>query len=170
MDSQANKDNYFDTGSLAKPPRFNKDNFHLWKTRMELFLSGSDPQIPHFMEHGPCIPTTLVVAVPATATTAAIPKRTIVKNVTQWTEDDKRLVNIDTKARSLLSMSMSDDVFHSVCHLKTSKEIWDTLRIQYEGTDSLLESRKINLVRSMRCSSAPRERLSIRCTRGSTAC
>ena len=56
-------------------------------------------------------------------------------------------MNIDTEARSLLSMSMSNDVFHSVCHLKTSKEIWDTLRIQYEGTDSLLESRKINLVR-----------------------
>ena len=114
---------------------------------MELFLSGSDPQIPYFMENEPYIPTTLVVVVPATTTTAAIPERTIVKNVTHWTEEDKRLVNIDTKARSLLSMKMSDDVFHFVCHLKTSKEIWDTLRIQYEGTDSLIESRKINLVR-----------------------
>ena len=27
MAIQGNKDNYFDTGSLAKPPRFNKDNF-----------------------------------------------------------------------------------------------------------------------------------------------
>ena len=99
------------------------------------------------MENGPHIPTTLVVGVPATATALAIPQRTIIKNVTQWTDEDKRLVNIDTKVRSLLSMSMSDDVFHSVCHLKTSKEIWDTLRVQYEGTDSLLESRKINLVR-----------------------
>ena len=89
---------------------------------MELFLSGSDPQIPHFMEHGPYIPTTLVGAVPDTATTAAIPERTIVKNVTRWTEDDKRLVNIDTKARSLLSMSMSDDVFHSICHLRHPKK------------------------------------------------
>ena len=97
---------------------------------MKLFLSGSDPQIPYFMENGPHIPTTLVVAVPATATTLAIPERTIIKIVTQWTDEDKRLVNIDTKARSLLSMCMSDDVFHSVCHLKTSKEIWDTLRIQ----------------------------------------
>ena len=114
---------------------------------MELFLSGSDPQIPYFMENGPYIPTTLVVAVPATATTAVIPERTIIKNVTQWTEEDKRLVNIDTKVKSLLSMSMSNDVFHSICHVKTSKEIWDTLCIQYEGTDSLTESRKINLVR-----------------------
>jgi len=43
MDVQANKDNYFDTGPFAKPPRFNKDNFSLWKNRMKLFLSGSDP-------------------------------------------------------------------------------------------------------------------------------
>ena len=82
MDVQANKDNYFDTGSFVKPLRFNKDNFPLWKNRMELFLSGSDPQIPYFMENGPYIPTTLVVAVPATATTVAIPERTIVINVT----------------------------------------------------------------------------------------
>ena len=45
MAIQANKDNYFDTGSLAKPPRFNKDNFAFWKTKMKLFLAGSDPQI-----------------------------------------------------------------------------------------------------------------------------
>jgi len=43
MDIQATNDNYFDTGSFAKPPRFNKDNFALWKTRMKLFLAGSDP-------------------------------------------------------------------------------------------------------------------------------
>ena len=114
---------------------------------MELFLSGSDPHIPYFKENGPYIPTTLVVAVPAKTTTAAIPERTIVKNLTQWTDEHKHLLNIDTKARSLLSMSMLDDVFHFVCHLKTSKERWDTLRIQYEGTDSVIESRKINLVR-----------------------
>ena len=65
---------------------------------MELLLSGSDPQIPYFLENGPLIPSTLIVAVPATATTVAIPERTIVKNVTQWTDEDKHLVNIDTKA------------------------------------------------------------------------
>ena len=51
MALQDNKDNYFDTGSLAKPLRFNKNNFYLWKTRMELFLAGFDPQIPYFLEN-----------------------------------------------------------------------------------------------------------------------
>ncbi|KAJ9556991.1 hypothetical protein OSB04_011605 [Centaurea solstitialis] len=30
-------------------------------------------------------------------------------------------------------MSLPDDVFHSVCHLRSAKEIWDTLCVQYEG-------------------------------------
>ena len=123
------------------------------------------------MEIGPYIPTTLVVVVPATTTTLAIPVRTIIKNVTQWIDEDKRLLNIDTKARSLLSMSISDDVFDYVCHLKTSKEIWDTLRIQYEDTDSLIESRKINLVRQYEMIiSTKGETLSLRCIKDSTAC
>ncbi|KAJ9551954.1 LOW QUALITY PROTEIN: hypothetical protein OSB04_015999 [Centaurea solstitialis] len=141
------KDNYFDTGSAGKPPRFNKDNFSLWKTRMELFLSGSDPQIPYFLENGPHIPTQTVHPIPAAAGQPAVPERQLVKPVTDWNDEDRRLVNIDTKARSLIAMSLPDDVFHSVCHLRSAKEIWDTLCVQYEGTAVLMESRKIFLVR-----------------------
>ena len=53
MALHAKKDNYFDTDSLAKQPRFNKDNFSLWKTMVEHFLAGSDPQIPYLLENGP---------------------------------------------------------------------------------------------------------------------
>ncbi|KAJ9539324.1 hypothetical protein OSB04_032057 [Centaurea solstitialis] len=141
------KDNYFDTGSAGKPPRFNKDNFSLWKTRMELFLSGSDPQIPYFLENGPHVPTQTVHPIPAAGGQPAVPERQLVKTVTDWNDEDRRLVNIDTKARSLIAMSLPDDVFHSVCHLRSAKEIWDTLCVQYEGTAVLMESRKIFLVR-----------------------
>ncbi|KAJ9566817.1 LOW QUALITY PROTEIN: hypothetical protein OSB04_002783 [Centaurea solstitialis] len=141
------KDNYFDTGSTGKPPRFNKDNFSLWKTRMELFLSGSDPQIPYFLENGPHVPTQTVHAIPAAGNQPALPERELVKPVTDWNDEDRRLVNIDTKARSLIAMSLPDDVFHSVCPLRSAKEIWDTLCVQYEGTAVLMESRKIFLVR-----------------------
>ncbi|KAJ9545449.1 LOW QUALITY PROTEIN: hypothetical protein OSB04_025156 [Centaurea solstitialis] len=139
------KDNYFDTGSAGKPPRFNKDNFSLWKTRMELFLSGSDPQIPYFLENGPHVPTQTVHAIPAAGNQPALPKRELVKPVTDWNDEDRRLVNIDTKDRSLIAMSLPNDVFHSVCHLRSAKEIWDTLCVQYEGTAVLMESRKIFL-------------------------
>ncbi|KAJ9539161.1 hypothetical protein OSB04_031894 [Centaurea solstitialis] len=141
------KDTYFESGSLAKPPKFNVDNFSLWKSRMELFLSGSDPQIPYFLEHGSYVPTSIIPFVATTTTSPAVPKRTFIKLVSNLTEEDKRLVNVDTKARSLIAMSLPNEVFHSISKLKIAKEIWDTLCIQYEGVDALFESRNIHLIR-----------------------
>ncbi|WP_185695705.1 retrotransposon gag domain-containing protein, partial [Escherichia coli] len=114
---------------------------------MELFLSGSDPQIPYFLEHGPFVPTSIIPSVAATATSPAVPERSFIKQISNWTDEDKRLVNVDTKARSLIAMSLPDEVFHSISKLKTAKEIWDTLCVQYEGADALIESRKIHLIR-----------------------
>ncbi|KAJ9542162.1 hypothetical protein OSB04_028668 [Centaurea solstitialis] len=85
--------------------------------------------------------------IPAAGGQPAVPERKLVKPVTDWNDEDRCLVNIDTKARSLIAMSLPDDVFHSVCHLRSAKEIWDTLCVQYEGTVVLMESRKIFLVR-----------------------
>ncbi|KAJ9544864.1 hypothetical protein OSB04_024571 [Centaurea solstitialis] len=145
------KDNYFDIGSTRKPPRFNKDNFALWKTSMELFLSGADPQIPYFLERGPHVPTQTVLAIPAANGQPGIPAREMEKTVTDWNDEDRRFVSIDTKARSLIAMSLPDDKFHFVCHLRSAKEIWNTLCVQYEDTAVLMESRKIFLVRQYEC-------------------
>ncbi|KAJ9547650.1 hypothetical protein OSB04_020193 [Centaurea solstitialis] len=141
------KDSYFDSGSLAKPPRFMPENFPLWKSRMELFLAGADPQIPYFIEHGPHVPTSIIPSVAATDNTPAVQEISFVKLVANWSDEDRRLVNIETKARSLIAMSLPDEVFHSISKLKSAKEIWDTLCLQYEGADALMESRKIHLIR-----------------------
>src|SRR5581483_10627954 len=141
------KDSYFDSGSLAKPPRFMPDNFPLWKSRMELFLAGADLQIPYFIEHGPYVPTSIIPAVAATTSSPDVAERSFVKLVSHWSDEDKRLVNIDTKARSLIAMSLPDAVFHSISKLKTAKDIWNTLCVQYEGADALIESRKIHHIR-----------------------
>ncbi|KAJ9561689.1 hypothetical protein OSB04_006849 [Centaurea solstitialis] len=136
------KDSYFDSGSLAKPPRFMPENFPLWKSQMELFLAGSIPQIPYFIEHGPHVPTSKIPSVAATDNTPAVQKRSFVKLVANWSDEDRRLVNIDTKARSLIAMSLPDEVIHSISKIKFAKEI-----LQYEGIDALMESRKIHLIR-----------------------
>ncbi|KAJ9557399.1 hypothetical protein OSB04_012013 [Centaurea solstitialis] len=96
------KDNYFDTGSAVKPPRFNKDNFSLWKTRMELFLSGSDPQIPYFLENGPHVPTQTVHPIPAAAGQPAVPERQLKKLKKNLIRDSK-----DTKSNSVALVSDS---------------------------------------------------------------
>ncbi|KAJ9545067.1 hypothetical protein OSB04_024774 [Centaurea solstitialis] len=76
------KDSYFDSGSLAKPPRFMPENFPLWKSRMGLFLAGSDPQIPYFIEHGTHVPTSIIASIAATDNTHAYEKFIAVKGKT----------------------------------------------------------------------------------------
>ncbi|KAI3668197.1 hypothetical protein L6452_43274 [Arctium lappa] len=139
--------NYYDNGSLSKPPRFSRDNFSLWKNRMMLFLEGVDPTIPEYIENGPYEPVRIIAAVPATATTEAVPERYVVKEIRQWSDEDKKKVGIDARAKTIISMVLPDKVFHSIMHLKTSKEMWETICVQYEGTTEIQETRKINLVR-----------------------
>ncbi|KAI3697975.1 hypothetical protein L6452_31082 [Arctium lappa] len=139
--------NYYDNGSLSKPPRFRRDNFSLWKNRMMLFLEGVDPTIPEYIENGPYEPVRIIAAVPATATTEAVPERYVVKEIRQWSDEDKKKIGIDARAKTIISMALPDEVFHSIMHLKTSKEMWETICVQYEGTTEIQETRKINLVR-----------------------
>ncbi|KAI3770894.1 hypothetical protein L6452_02042 [Arctium lappa] len=138
---------YYDNGSLSKPPRFSRDNFSLWKNRMMLFLEGADPTIPEYITNGPYEPVLIIPAIPATTTTPFVPERYVVKEIRQWSDEDKKKVGIDARAKTIISMALTDEVFHSIMHLKTSKEIWETICVQYEGTTEIQETRKINLVR-----------------------
>ncbi|KAJ9548154.1 hypothetical protein OSB04_020697 [Centaurea solstitialis] len=81
-------------------------------------------------EHGPHVPTSIIPSVAATENTPAVQERSFVKLVANWSDEDRRLVNIDTKARSLIAMSLPDEVFHSISKLKIAKKIWDTLCLQ----------------------------------------
>ncbi|KAI3718217.1 hypothetical protein L6452_19079 [Arctium lappa] len=132
--------NYYDNGSLSKPPRFSRDNFSLWKNRMTLFLEGADPTIPEYIENGPYEPVRIIAIVPATATTEAVPERYVVKEIRHWSDEDKKKVGIDARAKTIISMALPDEVFHSIMHLKTSKEMWETICVQYEGTTEIQET------------------------------
>ncbi|KAJ9550966.1 hypothetical protein OSB04_015011 [Centaurea solstitialis] len=64
----------------------------------------------NYFDTGPHVPTQPVLAVPPAGDQPGIPARELVKPVTDWNDEDRRLVNIDTKARSLIAMSLPDDV------------------------------------------------------------
>ncbi|KAI3678122.1 hypothetical protein L6452_37403 [Arctium lappa] len=92
--------NYYDNGSLSKPPRFSRDNFALWKNRMMLFIEGVDPTIPEYVANGPYEPFTIIATVPATATTPAIPERYAIKEIRQLSDKEKKKVGLDAKSSS----------------------------------------------------------------------
>ncbi|KAI3693019.1 hypothetical protein L6452_32846 [Arctium lappa] len=90
---------------------------------MMLFLEGVDLTISEYVANGPYEPFIIIVAVPATATTPAIPERYPPKEIRQWSDEDKNKVGLDAKAKTIISMAFPDEAFHYMMHLKTSKEM-----------------------------------------------
>ncbi|KAI3702020.1 hypothetical protein L6452_27606 [Arctium lappa] len=114
---------------------------------MMIFLEGVDPTIPEYVASGPYEPFIVIVVVPATVTNPAVPERYAIKEIRQWSDEDKKKVGLYAKAKTIISMALPDEALHSIMHLKTAKEMWDTICVQYEGTTEVQETRKINLVR-----------------------
>ena len=60
-----------------------------------------------------------------------------------WSDDDKKKVQYNLKARNILISSLGVNEYHFVSHLKTSKDMWDALETLHERTDEVKQS-KIN--------------------------
>jgi len=54
-----------------------------------------------------------------------------------WSDDDKKKVQYDLKARSILISSLGVNEYHFVSRCKTAKAMWDALKILHEGTDDV---------------------------------
>ncbi|MQM05993.1 hypothetical protein Taro_038815 [Colocasia esculenta] len=59
----------------------------------------------------------------------------------KWTEDDKKKISLNYKAKSILCCALSKKEFNHISACKSSMEMWEKLRITYEGTDKVKETR-----------------------------
>ncbi|KAJ9546890.1 hypothetical protein OSB04_019433 [Centaurea solstitialis] len=116
--------------------------FQQWKIRMVNFLEGIHPRITEFLHNPPYIPLKLIPRVPATATTAEVPEHYQPKNPTDWDEEDKEMVSLAPKCKRLLIMALPNDIFMSLDHCVTSKELWDKILRQLEGGVASLKNNR----------------------------
>ena len=71
------------------------------------------------------------------------------KSKSDWSDDDKKKVQYDLKARNILLSSLGVNEYHSVSHCKTAKAMWDALETLHEGTnDVMLEQRVFRKITS----------------------
>ncbi|MQM21658.1 hypothetical protein Taro_054702 [Colocasia esculenta] len=106
--------------SVNRPPLFDGEDYAYWKTRMEYFLQGHDYQIWSIVEEGDLLVT---------------------NEKNQWTDDDRKKVSLNCKAKSILCCALSKKEFNCVSACKSATEMWEKLRITYEGTDKVKETR-----------------------------
>ncbi|MQM04234.1 hypothetical protein Taro_037028 [Colocasia esculenta] len=111
---------HFEGQSINRPPLFDGEDYVYWKTRMEFFFQGLDYQTWSIVEEGDLLVT---------------------NEKDKWTEDDKKKISLNCMAKSILCCALSKMEFNCISAYKSAMEMWEKLRITYEGTDKVKETR-----------------------------
>ena len=121
--------------SINRPLIFNGVGYHYWKTHMQIFIEVIDLNIWEAIEQGPYVPS--IVAGSAT----------IEKPRADWTEEERRLVQYNLKAKNIITSALGIDEYFRVSNCKSAKDMWDTLQVTHEGTTYVKRSRINTLTR-----------------------
>ena len=121
-----------DGGYYAQGPMLNdNEQYSSWRKRFLNHIVGVEPHLKVILETGPFVPKVAGIT----------DGSWINKEKPQWTQDDRRLVNLDARLKSMIITCLPEDVMNSVVDNETAKEVWDDLSIMYEGTEDVLEQR-----------------------------
>nr|GEY17768.1 senescence-associated carboxylesterase 101-like [Tanacetum cinerariifolium] len=63
----------------------------------------------------------------------------------QWTQDERKVANLDQQLKSLIMSVLSDDQMNSVINCLTIKSTWDDMILYHEGPSDVKESRVMDL-------------------------
>jgi len=72
---------------------------------------------------------------------------TIEKSREEWSEEEKRLVQYNLKAKNIIISALGMDEYFRVSNCKSAKDMWDTLQVTHKGTTDVKKSRINTLTR-----------------------
>ena len=61
----------------------------------------------------------------------------IIKPEAEWGNDEFAIMELNNKARYAITCALSRTEYNRFCSYKTAKELWDALKISYEGTEDV---------------------------------
>ncbi|MQM03353.1 hypothetical protein Taro_036132 [Colocasia esculenta] len=111
---------YAEGQSVNRPPLFDGEDHNYWETKMEFFLQGLDFQLWSIIEEGDLV---------------------VLNSREKWTDEDKKKISLNIKAKSILCCALSKKEFNRISACKSTMEMWEKLRITYEGTYKVRETR-----------------------------
>ena len=105
--------------SIHRPPIFNGEGYYYWKTRMQIFIQAIDYNIWEAIELGPFIPTIVNESTSETNVSA------LEKPRDQWSEEDRRKIQYNLKAKNIITFSLGIDEYFRVSNCSNAKEMCD---------------------------------------------
>ena len=93
---------------IHRPPIFNGEGYPYWKTRMQIFIQAIDYNIWEAIELGPFIPTIVNESTSETNVSA------LEKPRDQWSEEDRRKIQYNLKAKNIITSALGIDEYFRV--------------------------------------------------------
>ncbi|XP_049366103.1 uncharacterized protein LOC125830957 [Solanum verrucosum] len=127
--------------STTRPPCFNGQFYGWWKTRMNDYINAEDTELCDVVLDGPYIPTKEVVDGELT--------KVITKTRREYNEDNMKKIEKNYKAKKLPVCGIGPNEYNKISACKTTKEIWDCLKTNHEGTTQVKESKEGETIHEM---------------------
>ncbi|KAG6504534.1 hypothetical protein ZIOFF_036868 [Zingiber officinale] len=113
--------------SSTTPPVFDGENYQAWAVKMSAFMEGSD----------------LWEAVKDDYEVTPLPDNPIINQI----RFHKESITRKAKAKSCLYTAVSPFIFNRIMKFPTAKDIWNFLKIEYEGDEKIRGMKALNLMR-----------------------
>ena len=110
--------------SINRPPLFDGTNYQFWSNRMSIFMSAYDYKMWDVVLDDPYVPMK----------TKAGSEALKPKLRSEWIELKINKVQVNFKAINTFHCALNPTEFNRISMCKTAKEIWDKLKVTYEGT------------------------------------
>ncbi|KAL6560481.1 hypothetical protein OROGR_004040 [Orobanche gracilis] len=111
--------------------------YDIWKIRMQTHLSSVHDDMWTIIEEGPFI---FLKDNSAEAIAVGEPEK-IPKKRSEMSVDERKLVNLDNRAKDVLYQTFDKPNMVKVKNCKNAKEIWDTLALMCEGAELIKENK-----------------------------
>lgn len=113
---------------VNKSTHFDEHNFVMWKSKVMVVLETMNFDMLNVVNSGPHVP----VYQPMFNNALAGPMEQNPK--TSYDDDEKRLISVDVKTRTIIRNSLPYHVCHLVQNYEFAQEIMEMLIVAYEGT------------------------------------
>ena len=109
-----------------------------------MHLKSVDPTYISVLEKGPHVPMKLVPAITVGGVTTD--EHWIPKPQKEFSEADREEISKDAKVTAILYNAFDNNLLYTLMDEETAKEIWDAVKVMYEGTDMVRKNRMELLV------------------------
>ncbi|MQL97843.1 hypothetical protein Taro_030545 [Colocasia esculenta] len=110
--------------SIHRLPYFNGSNYSYWKNHMHIFLRAQNYEIWKVVSNGPY---------------------TLPEDEGKWTKDNIKKSQINFSAMNIMQCAIHPDEYSHVSMCISVKDMWDKLKLIYEGTSEVKET-KVNIL------------------------